>query len=170
MCQGLNNCLTGNGVAMMPYQAYKDMIMCLPEELESARLILMGNLADKDWPEVPPTIKASAYMMDYCDKSRTEEAAAHLTLTKGPGEAGNKFRAGRQQRHKSLAKERKVPYRKRCRQIAHLQPDCPKAKEEEAFKARMEHVAARIDHLELQLGEGLPPMANAVRGHFSSRS
>jgi hypothetical protein len=34
----------------------------------------------------------------------------------------------------------------------------------------MEHVAARIDHLELQLGEALPPMANTTQGHSSSGS
>jgi hypothetical protein len=146
------------------------MIIGLPEEMEPVRLVLMGNLAGKEWSQVLPTIKAMAYMMDYSDKSRTEEAAANLTLTREQGTAGNKPGAGQQQRHKSPAKERKPPYCKRCRQTGHLQLDCPKAKDGEAFRARMEHVAARIDHLELQLGEGLPPMANAIRGYSSSKS
>jgi transposase InsO family protein len=163
---------------MMEYQAYKELIEGLPEEFEPVRYTLMGNLANREWDQVLPTIKAIAYMIGYSDKSRVEEAAANLTLPRGPGPGpgpgpaapGNRPGAGQQQRPKSPAKERKPPFCKRCRQTGHLQRDCPKAKEEEAFRARMEHVAARIDHLELQLGEALPPMANTAQGHSSSGS
>jgi hypothetical protein len=163
---------------MMEYQAYKELIEGLPEEFEPVRCTLMGNLANREWDQVLPTIKAIAYMIGYSDKSRSEEAASNLVLNRGhgpelgPGPAapGNRPGAGQQQRPRSPAKERKPPFCKRCRQTTHLQRDCPKAKEEEAFKARMEHVAARIDHLELQLGEALPHMANAARGHSSSGS
>jgi hypothetical protein len=175
-CEGLHSCLTGNGVAMMEYQAYKEMIEGLPEEFEPVRYTLMGNLANWEWDQVLPTIKAIAYMIGYSDKSRSEEAAANLALNRGPGHGpgpaapGNRPGAGQQQRPRSPAKERKPPFCKCCRQTGHLQRDSPKTKEEEAIKARVEHVAARIDHLELQLGEALPPMANAARGHSSSRS
>jgi hypothetical protein len=110
--EGLYNCLVGNGMPMMPHQGFKDLILGLPAEMDQAKYPLMGNLAGKDWPRVLPAIKAMAYMMDYSDKSRTEEATANFA-NKGPGAAGNRP-AGQQQRPKSPARDRKPPFCKRC--------------------------------------------------------
>jgi hypothetical protein len=138
--------------------------------MDQAKYPLMGNLAGKDWPRVLPAIKAMAYMMDYSDKSRTEEAAANFT-TKSPGAAGNRP-AGQQQRPKSPTRDRKPPFCKRCRTAGHLARDCPKARENEEMKAKISFLT---DHLSTQMGlqHGGPaalPMANMARGPSSSRS